>query len=168
MGRDFPPIQTGPEAHPASCTMGTGSLPGVKYDRGVLLTNLLVLRSCKSRAIPLPTIWTTTGPVKGTLSLLYLQACEYVGKKRVKGRLKGDINYIRCVTNFNLTSAHQFTHFALCCYFLLQGAKYITQCAASPSTCTCTELDMKTFPFKNFQPHFPCNVTCWPCTQATL
>jgi hypothetical protein len=24
------PIQTGPEAHPASCTMGTGSFPGVK------------------------------------------------------------------------------------------------------------------------------------------
>ena len=24
------PVQTGPEAHPASCTMGTGSFPGVK------------------------------------------------------------------------------------------------------------------------------------------
>jgi len=24
-GRDFPPVQTGPGAHPASCTMGTGS-----------------------------------------------------------------------------------------------------------------------------------------------
>ena len=23
-GRDFPPVQTGPRAHPASCTMGTG------------------------------------------------------------------------------------------------------------------------------------------------
>jgi len=29
-GRDFPPIQTGPWAHPASCTMGTGSFPGVE------------------------------------------------------------------------------------------------------------------------------------------
>ena len=27
-----------PGAHSASCTMGTGSLPGVKYGRGVLLT----------------------------------------------------------------------------------------------------------------------------------
>ena len=27
-GRDFPPVQTGPGAHPASCTMGTGSFPG--------------------------------------------------------------------------------------------------------------------------------------------
>ena len=46
-GRDFPPVQTGPEAHPASCTMGTGSFPGVKCGRGVLLP-----RSLKSRAIP--------------------------------------------------------------------------------------------------------------------
>jgi len=30
------PLQTGPGAHPASCTMGTGSLPGVKRPgRGV-------------------------------------------------------------------------------------------------------------------------------------
>jgi hypothetical protein len=28
--RFFTPVQTGPEAHPASCTMGTGSFPGVK------------------------------------------------------------------------------------------------------------------------------------------
>jgi hypothetical protein len=26
----FAHVQTGPEAHPASCTMGTGSFPGVK------------------------------------------------------------------------------------------------------------------------------------------
>ena len=32
------PVQTGPGAHPASCTMGTGSFPGVKSGRGVLLT----------------------------------------------------------------------------------------------------------------------------------
>jgi len=37
-GRDFPPVQTGPGAHPASCKMGTGSLSGVKCGRGVLLT----------------------------------------------------------------------------------------------------------------------------------
>jgi len=29
------PVQTGPEAHPASCTMGTGSFPGVRCGRGV-------------------------------------------------------------------------------------------------------------------------------------
>jgi len=32
------PVQTGPEAHPASCKMGTGSFPGVRCCRGVTLT----------------------------------------------------------------------------------------------------------------------------------
>ena len=41
------PVQTGPVAHPASCTMCTGSFPGVKSGRGVTLTPhpLLVLWS---------------------------------------------------------------------------------------------------------------------------
>ena len=41
------PVQTGPEAHPASCTMGTGSFPGVRGGRRVMLTAhpLLVPRS---------------------------------------------------------------------------------------------------------------------------
>ena len=57
-GRDLPPVQTGPGAHPASCTMGIGSFSGVRYGRGVLLTThpLLVPWSWKSRAIPLPTL----------------------------------------------------------------------------------------------------------------
>ena len=73
-GARFFAVQTGPGAHPASCKMGTGSFPGVKYDRGVLLTThpLLVPRSWKSRAIPLPTLWATTGLVMGTLYLFYL------------------------------------------------------------------------------------------------
>jgi hypothetical protein len=36
--RFYAPVQTGPGAHPASCTMGTGSCPGVKSSRGVTLT----------------------------------------------------------------------------------------------------------------------------------
>jgi len=32
------PVQTGPGAHPASCTMGTGSFPGVRSSLGVTLT----------------------------------------------------------------------------------------------------------------------------------
>jgi len=36
-GQDFPPVQTGPGANPASCTMGTGSFLGVKCGQGVLL-----------------------------------------------------------------------------------------------------------------------------------
>jgi hypothetical protein len=31
-------VQTGPGAHPASCTMGTGSFPEIKSGRGVTLT----------------------------------------------------------------------------------------------------------------------------------
>jgi hypothetical protein len=33
------PVQTVPGAHPASCTMGTASFPGVKSGRGVTLTS---------------------------------------------------------------------------------------------------------------------------------
>ena len=32
------PVKTGPGSHPASCTIGTGSFPGVKSGRGVMLT----------------------------------------------------------------------------------------------------------------------------------
>jgi hypothetical protein len=41
------PAQTGPEAHPASCKIGTGSFSGVSCGRGVTLTPhpLLVSRS---------------------------------------------------------------------------------------------------------------------------
>jgi len=49
------PVQTGPGAHPASCTMCTGSFLGVNSGRGVTLTPqpLLVPWSRKSRAMPL-------------------------------------------------------------------------------------------------------------------
>ena len=55
-----------PWAHPASCTMGTGSFPGVKCGRGALLTThpFLVPRSWKSTSThPLG----HTEPVTGTL-----------------------------------------------------------------------------------------------------
>jgi len=60
-GRDLPPVQTSPGAHPTFCKIGTMSFPGVNCGRGVLLTThpLLVLWSWKSRAIPLPTLWAT-------------------------------------------------------------------------------------------------------------
>jgi len=47
VARFYAPVQTGPEAHPASCIMGTGSFPGVRCGRGVTLTPhpLLVQRS---------------------------------------------------------------------------------------------------------------------------
>jgi len=57
--RFFAPVQTGPGAHQASCTMGTGPFPGVKSGQGVTLTphSLLVPWSWKSRAIPLLPLW---------------------------------------------------------------------------------------------------------------
>ena len=75
VGRDFPPVQTGPGDHPASCTMGIESFPRVKYGRGVLLTPhpLLVPCSWKSKAI-----YTSTHPLghnqacNGNTTLLYL------------------------------------------------------------------------------------------------
>ena len=71
--RFFAPVQIGPGAHPASCTMGTGSFPGVNSGRGVTLTplRLLVLWSRKSRAIPLLPLW-AVGPVQS------LSACTRV------------------------------------------------------------------------------------------
>ena len=56
MGARFSvPVQTGPGAHPASCTMGTGFFPGVMSSRGMTLTphTLLMPWSWKGRAIPL-------------------------------------------------------------------------------------------------------------------
>jgi hypothetical protein len=59
VARFFPPVQTGPGANPASCTMGTGSFPGVKCGQGVTLTPhpLLVPWSRKGRAILLLPPW---------------------------------------------------------------------------------------------------------------
>jgi len=53
------PVQTGPGAHPASCTVGTGFLPGVKSGRGVTLTPhpLLASWSRRGTAIPLLPLW---------------------------------------------------------------------------------------------------------------
>jgi len=55
--------------------METVSFLEVNYARGVLLTThpLLVPWSWKDRALPLPTLWATTGPITGTLyfTLLY-------------------------------------------------------------------------------------------------
>ena len=53
------PVQTGPGAHPASCSVGTGSFPGVKSGRAVTLIPhpFLVPWSRKSRAKPLLPLW---------------------------------------------------------------------------------------------------------------
>jgi len=53
------PVQTVPEAHPASCTIDTESFLGVKSGWGVKLTRhpLLVPWSRKSKYIPLLPLW---------------------------------------------------------------------------------------------------------------
>jgi hypothetical protein len=56
--RFFAHVQTGPGAHPESCTTGTGSFPGVKRPgRDTDHTPLLAPKSGKGRAIPLSTLW---------------------------------------------------------------------------------------------------------------
>jgi hypothetical protein len=46
-------VQTGSGAHPASCTMGTGSFSGVESDRGATQTpHLLLVTWSKSRVEP--------------------------------------------------------------------------------------------------------------------
>ena len=71
--RDFPPVQTGPGAHPASCKMGTGSSPGLKCGRGVLLTThpLLVPRSWEEYSYTSTHPLGHAGPVTGWLYLLF-------------------------------------------------------------------------------------------------
>ena len=81
VGRDFPPVQTGPGAHPTSLYNVYRSFPGGKCGRGVLLIThpLLVPRSWKSRAIPLPTLWATPG-----WDHFYLKFYETLDLKRMK------------------------------------------------------------------------------------
>jgi hypothetical protein len=71
--RFSPPVQTCPGAHPASCTMGTGSFPGVKTGWGMTLTPhpLLLPWSWKGRAIPLL-------PLQAVCPVQSLSACTRV------------------------------------------------------------------------------------------
>jgi hypothetical protein len=70
------PVQTGPVAHPASCKMGTGSVPGVESGRGVTLTphRVLVPRSKnRVRVIPLLSPRTFVAYKKGETYVVSLQ-----------------------------------------------------------------------------------------------
>jgi hypothetical protein len=106
-GPDCPPVQTGPAAHPASCTMGTGSFPGVKCGRGMLLTTHLLLapRSWKSRAIPLP----PSGPQLG-LQRVYFTFYHTIRKK--VNALCFRITKLRC----QFESVGDFCDLASACY----------------------------------------------------
>jgi hypothetical protein len=55
-------VQTGPGAHPATCTIGTRSFPGLKRPgRGADHPHLLAPRSRMSRTIPLLPLWALGG-----------------------------------------------------------------------------------------------------------
>ena len=79
------PVQTGPGAHPVSCTMGTGSFPRVKSGRGVTLTthHLLVPWSWKSRAIPLLPLWAVQ-PVQSLSACTRVHFTFTFGHERVE------------------------------------------------------------------------------------
>jgi hypothetical protein len=56
--RFFAPVQTGPGAHPTSCTIVTGSFSGVKWPgRGADHKPLLAPRSRECRGTLLPPLW---------------------------------------------------------------------------------------------------------------
>ena len=73
VARFFAPVQTGPGAHPASCTMSTGSFPGVKSGWGVMLTPhpFQCRGQRKGRAIPLL-------PLRAVRPVQSLSACTRV------------------------------------------------------------------------------------------
>ena len=93
--RFFAPVQTGPRDNPASCTMGTGSFPGVKSGRGVtripLPSNAVVMKgwsyistlpmgrtACREpQCLYKGALYLTSVPVQGC-TLPYLSACTRV------------------------------------------------------------------------------------------
>jgi len=67
-------VQTGPGAHPASCTMGTGSFPGVKTGRGVTLTPHPLLVCCSQERVELY-LYTPCGPYGLYSASVPVQGC---------------------------------------------------------------------------------------------
>jgi hypothetical protein len=93
-------VQTGSQAHPHSCTMGTGSpCPGEKGGRGVKLTthSHLVTRSSMSRSY-------TSSPPSATMACNGSTFCMYL--------ILSIFRFFGCT---NLTATRQsHSHFSLC------------------------------------------------------
>ena len=91
-------VQTAPGAHPASCTMGTGSFRGVKSGRGVTLTPnpLLVPWSWKSRAIPLLPLWAVR-PVQSLSACTRVHFMLYLSVMQWKPCIVETGKKLRCV-----------------------------------------------------------------------
>jgi len=72
------PVQTSPGAHPASCTVGTGSFPGVMCGRCVMLTPHPLLVPC--------TLLTTLSNIPYTFLLLaYTSYTQPMSSQNVTG-----------------------------------------------------------------------------------
>jgi hypothetical protein len=100
VGARFPAlVQTAPGDHPAFCTMGTWSFPGVKSDRGVTPTphSLLVPWSRKSRNISLLPLWaiqsvqSLSACTKGALYTHLINVSNYFPTTRV--HIPEDLNH---------------------------------------------------------------------------
>jgi len=123
------PVQTGPGAHPAWCTMGTGSFPGVKNGRGVTLTthSFLLLWSRKSRAIPLL-------PLGAVRSVQSLRACTRVHRSifpfSVQVCFVSDSAKACKVTDFSCE----------CVWSYLWGSLCFIWCTFIASLCVCAKL----------------------------
>jgi hypothetical protein len=120
-------VQTGPEAHPASCTMDTGYFPVVNWPkRGADHTSLLAPKTtCYSRAIHQP----LSGP-SGLLGYLYLylfqDSCSGTECNRVINRkyrdfyqyltvsccLEKEVNRIKNSTIFHFLHRNALNHTA--------------------------------------------------------
>ena len=113
------PVQTGPGAHPASCTMRTGSFSGVKSDRSVTLTPhpLLVPWSWKSRAIPPLPLWAVR-PVQ-SLSVCTRVTFTFSFFKRM-------MRYLATQELYN----HPGCRHTLCQAHLMPGTPYVRQTTA--------------------------------------
>ena len=73
-GAKFPaPVQTGPGAHPASCTMGTGSFPGVKWLGSSADHPPPSSAEVKERAIPLLPLWALVASCRVTFTFTFNQ-----------------------------------------------------------------------------------------------
>ena len=113
------PVQTGPGAQRASCTMCTGSFPAVKSGQGVTLTPhpLLVSWSRKSRAIPLlPSRAIPLLPLWAVRPVESLSACTRVhftfNFYTQHNNLRSLIFLFRIYVRVKLVNTH--THFQSC------------------------------------------------------
>ena len=147
MGARFSaPVQTGPEAHPASCTMGTGSFPGVKSGRGVMLTPHLLLPpwSKKGRAIPLFPLWAVR-PVQS------LSACTRVRFTLPSVPVQGcTLPYPQCLYKDALYLT-LFTCFQFACS--LSYGRCLEKSLHGLWTTTCAKSDFRSYLTRN---------QCWP------